>query len=116
MQKSVREVHATIDLASQSLGDHSANIAEQMLYYFLQHAKDDISMQEVEAFSANHHLDVNDCFSVMSWLQNAKIVEKKLYDRHTGKQVSPSFEHCSANTPTNKPNNVNVKWALNAAF
>lgn len=115
MQKSVNEVHKTIGLASQSLGNHSANIAEQMLYYFLQHAKEDISMEEVEDFSADHHLDVNDCFCVMSWLQNAKIVEKKLYDRSTGEPVSQVSEHRSANTPT-KQNNVSVRWALNAAY
>ncbi|OUS28866.1 hypothetical protein A9Q99_10820 [Gammaproteobacteria bacterium 45_16_T64] len=115
MPKNINEVHATIDLASQSLGYRSASIAEQMLYYFLQHSKDDISMQEVEAFSADHHINVNDCFSVMSWLQNANVVEKKLYDKHTGKQVSLPSEHSSANTPS-APNNVSVKWALSSAF
>lgn len=115
MQKSANDIYATIDLASQSLGHQSANIAEQMLYYFMQHAKDDISMKEVEAFSENHRIDVNDCFSVMSWLQNAHIVEKKLFDRKTGEPVTQNSEHRSANSPT-KHNDVNVRWALNAAF
>lgn len=115
MQKSANDIYATIDLASQSLGHQSANIAEQMLYYFMQHAEGDISMKEVEAFSENHRINVNDCFSVMSWLQNAQIVEKKLFDRQTGEPVSQSTEHRSANTPC-KQNNVNVRWALNAAF
>jgi len=115
MQKGVTDVYSAIDLASHTLGHHSANIAEQMLYYFLQHPEDELSLDEVEAFSANHRIDVNECFSAMSWLQNAKIVEKKLYDRNTGEPITPTTEHHSANTPT-KQNAVNVRWALSAEF
>ena len=115
MQKHTTDLHAAMDLASQSLSGHSAAIAEQVLYFFLQHAEGDISMQEVEDFSASHRIDVNDCFSVMSRLQNANIVEKKLFDRNTGKPVPPPTEHRSANTPA-KQNNVSVRWALNSAY
>ena len=116
MQKNDNDnTYKATSLASHSFDDHSAGIAEQMLSYFMQHAKEDISMQEVEDFSADHHIDVNDCFGVMSWLQNAKIIEKKLYDRATGEPVLPISEHRSANTPS-KQNNVGVRWTLNAAY
>ncbi|PCJ44000.1 MAG: hypothetical protein COA99_07510 [Moraxellaceae bacterium] len=115
MQKKSTALHSSIDLASLSLNNHSAVIAEQMLYFFLQHAKGDVSLQEVEDFSASHRINVNDCFSVMSRLQSANIVEKKLYDRNTGKPVLPTSEHHSANSPT-KRSNVGVRWALNSAY
>ena len=58
-----------------------------MLYYFLQRGNDELSLQELETFSADHHITVNDCFSVMSSLVNANIVVKKLYDQQTGMPV-----------------------------
>ena len=116
MQRNANDnTYRATSLTSHSFDEHSAGIAEQMLSYFMQHTNDDISMQEVEDFSVDHHIDVNDCFGVMSWLQNAKIIEKKLYDRATGEPVLPALEHRSANTPT-KQNNVGVRWTLNVAY
>ena len=132
MQKKTNEIYAAIHLASQSMSIHSASIAEQILYYFLRQGNNDISLQELETFSADHRITVNDCFSVMSWLVNTNIIVKKLYDRQTGLPVllTPGLKSShpdvsdmvkgkhSAEDPTKKITvskraNMQVRWALN---
>ena len=123
MQKQTSGIYTAIRLASQSMSLHSAAIAEQMLYYFLQRGSEELSLHELETFCANHRISVNDCFSAMSWLLNTNIIVKKLYDKQTGMPVILPSKHQPSNASTSNANtnisnkrNVNVRWTLNTTL